>query len=202
VSDRDQTRLAKLLDKRNEHPEQLQAIDAEIRRRFERTVAILVLDMSGFSRLTLRHGIIHFLSLIRRMHRTVVPIVKRGRGSLVKTEADNLFATFADVPRAIATAREVHERLEQDNRVLPADWDVHVGIGIGYGPTLVLGHDMYGSEMNLASKLGEDLARPGDVLLTEAAFVRAGRYRRTLAPRQTRTGGVRLRYHELAVRRR
>jgi len=28
---------------------------------------VLVLDMSGFSRLTLRHGILHYLALVRRM---------------------------------------------------------------------------------------------------------------------------------------
>ncbi len=31
-------------------------------------------------------------------------------------------------------------------------------------------NDLYGSEMNLACKLGEDLARRGEILLTQAAF--------------------------------
>lgn len=32
------------------------------------------------------------------------------------------------------------------------------------------GEDMFGSELNLAAKLGEDLAERGEILLTESAF--------------------------------
>ena len=164
-------KLNRLLDRRNEHPEQLPAIDAQLTESFERERAIWVLDMCGFSRLTIRHGIIHYLAMIRRMQRTVLPLIEAGHGRLVKTEADNVFATFATVPQALKTARAVHVALARANAVLPEDWDVHVGIGIGYGKLLMIGDDdVYGSEMNLASKLGEDLAEAGDVLLTEAAF--------------------------------
>ena len=37
------------------------------------------------------------------------------------------------------------------------------------GEVLDLGRDVFGLEVNLASKLGEDVARPGEVLFTEAA---------------------------------
>src|SRR5690242_14012060 len=110
--------LEQLLERRNEHPEQLAAIDARIEAAFARERAILVLDMCGFSRLTLRHGIIHYLAMIQRMQRTVVPLVERGMGQVVKTEADNLFATFASVPRALSTARAIHQTLARQNSVL------------------------------------------------------------------------------------
>jgi adenylate cyclase len=188
--------LERLLDRRNEHPEQLATIDREIVRTFERPRAILVLDMCGFSRLTVRHGIVHYLALIRRMQRTVVPLVQANQGHVVKTEADNVFATFASVPRALKTARSVQSKLAQENAVLPEDWDVNVGIGIGYGPLLLIGEeDVYGSEMNLASKLGEDLAQAGEILLTHAAYERAGREQPTFVAKQAHIGGLRFRYH-------
>ena len=189
-------KLDRLLDRRNEHPEQLLALDEQIIRSFERERAILVLDMCGFSRLTLRHGIIHYLALIRRMQRVVLPLVVEGHGQLVKTEADNVFATFASVAKALSTARQIQKALAQANRVLPADWDVHVGIGIGYGKLLMIGDDdVFGSEMNLASKLGEDLAEAGDVLLTDAAFARAGAKKRDFELAQARLGRLRFQYH-------
>jgi adenylate cyclase len=167
--------LERLLDARNEHPERLGTIDAQIRANFERTCAIFVLDMCGFSRLTIRHGIIHYLAMIRRMQHCVLPLVETCGGTTVKTEADNVFAVFPSVPNALRCARLVQRQLQHQNESLPEDWDVHVGIGIGYGPVLMVGaHDLYGAEMNLASKLGEDLAGAGDVLLTEAAHARAG----------------------------
>jgi adenylate cyclase len=188
--------LDRLLDRRNEHPEQLHAIDAQIVSSFERERAILVLDMCGFSRLTLRHGIIHYLALIRRMQQVVLPLVLAGHGTVVKTEADNVFATFASVPKALSTALRIQKALAHANKVLPADWDVHVGIGIGYGKLLLIGHDdVFGSEMNLASKLGEDLAEAGDVLLTDAAFARAGAKKRDFKLAEARLGRLRFPYH-------
>jgi adenylate cyclase len=190
--------LERLLDERNEHPERLTAIDAALRTRFEQPCAILVLDMCGFSRLTIRHGIVHYLALIRRMQRTVVPLVEAEGGHVVKTEADNLFATFARVPRALKSARAIQTALARANEALPEDWDVHVGIDIGYGPLLLIGDDdVFGSEMNLASKLGEDVAKAGEILLTEAALAKLGRGRaraRFEAKRAT-FGALRFPYH-------
>ncbi|HXU06656.1 MAG TPA: adenylate/guanylate cyclase domain-containing protein [Polyangia bacterium] len=166
----DEAELARLLDARNEHPESLAEIDGEIWRRFGRTRAVLVLDMCGFSRLTMRYGITHFLAMIRRLQTIVRPVIAAGNGQLVKTEADNVFATFDDVPQALATARAIQRSLDVANTFLPEDWDLHAAIGIGYGPLLLIGdHDLFGSEMNVASKLGEDVAGRGEILLSSAA---------------------------------
>jgi adenylate cyclase len=162
--------LARLLDARNEHPESLAEIDELIWQRFGRTQAILVLDMCGFSRLTMRYGITHFLAMIRRLGLLVRPVVAARGGRVVKAEADNLFAVFDDVPGALAAARAIQERLAAANVFLPDDWDLHAGIGIGYGPVLLVGDgDLFGSEMNIASKLGEDVAGRGDILLSAEA---------------------------------
>jgi adenylate cyclase len=171
----DAAELSRLLDARNEHPESLAEIDAEIWRRFGRTRAVLVLDMCGFSRLTMRYGITHFLAMIRRLQTIVRPVIAAGGGAVIKTEADNVFATFGDVPPALATARAIQRSLDAANVFLPEDWDLHASIGIGYGPLLFVGaessdeQDLFGSEMNIASKLGEDVAGRGEILLSEAA---------------------------------
>lgn len=193
--------LERLLDRRNDHPEQLAQIDAQIRAQFERSQAVLVLDMCGFSRLTTKHGIIHYLSLIRRMQRVVLPRIEAQRGRVMKTEADNVFGVFDDVPEALAAARSVLAELVEQNRALPADWDVHVGIGIGYGPLLMVGyHDAYGREMNFASKLGEDLAEAGDLLLTEAAWSRLKQRKSGFVRRLARISGVRFAYYSATKR--
>lgn len=163
--------LQRLLQERNEHPENMAEIDRQIHTIFDQDCAILVLDLSGFSRLTIRHGITHFLAMVHRMTMIATPIVQQNSGRVVKQEADNLFAVFSDVPPAVATAIAILQAFKAVNSGLPEDHDLHAGVGIGYGKTLVIGNeDLYGSEMNLASKLGEDLARSGEILLTEAAF--------------------------------
>ena len=171
----DAAELWRLLDARNEHPESLGEIDGEIWQRFGRTRAVLVLDMCGFSRLTMRYGITHFLAMIRRLVTIVRPVVADAGGQIVKTEADNVYATFDDVPQALAAARAIQGSLAAANTFLPEDWDLHAAIGIGYGPLLLIGdHDLYGSEMNVASKLGEDVAGRGEVLLSVGAHERIG----------------------------
>ena len=165
--------LERLLAERNEHPEHLTEIDRQIWAAFGETRAVWVLDMCGFSRLTMRHGITHFLAMIQRLHGLVRPIVVSEGGAVVKTEADNVFAVFDDVAPAVAAARRVQSELAVANIFLPEDWDLHASIGIGYGEVLMVGdHDFYGNELNIASKLGEDVAGPGEVYLTDAAHVR------------------------------
>jgi adenylate cyclase len=164
--------LERMLERRNEHPERLVEIDREIWEAFGETHALWVLDMSGFSRLTVRYGITHFLAMIHRLHGIVRPIIARHDGRVVKTEADNVFAVFRSVGDAIATARDVHAQLATANVFLPDDWDLHASIGVGFGEVLMLGDDFYGNELNLASKLGEDVAEAGETLLTEAAHAR------------------------------
>lgn len=165
--------LAARLRERQGQPAREVEIDAAIQARYVRNCAVLVLDMSDFSRLTLVHGVIHFLAMIRRMADLAAPIVEQQGGQVVKQEADNLFAIFPDVPQAVSCARQVLARLAKDNVTNDRDSHLYASMGIGYGEILLIGEDdFFGTPVNLACKLGEDLAREGEVLLTEAAHVR------------------------------
>jgi adenylate cyclase len=161
--------LDDLLVERVEHPERLKAIDTRIKKQFEKKVAILILDMSGFSRLVQRYGILHYLSMIRRMRRIVAPVVYRNKGLIIKFEADNAFAVFPKTDDAVRAAMEINHDLDVANIVTPDESDIYTEMGIGYGTTLLACDDLYGNEMNLACKLGEDTAEKREVLLTSAA---------------------------------
>jgi adenylate cyclase len=162
--------LRQLLQERIEHPERIAEIDQKIHDTFAETHAIMVLDMSGFSRLTIRYGIIHFLAMIHRMNAIVAPTVEEHGGRVVKLDADDVFAVFPDVSHAVDASVDVLNRLEAVNTGLPEELDLYASMGIGYGEVLNLGDDMFGEQMNLASKLGEDLAHRSEILLTEAAY--------------------------------
>ena len=163
--------LEKLLQERNERPEKMAEIDAQINATFRQSHVIMVIDMSGFSRTTVRHGIIHCLAMIHRMHAIVYPVIAECGGTVVKEEADNIFAVFPDVKSAVQAAIDSLKHTGAVNTTLPPEMDIYLCIGIGCGDVLMLeGEDMYGSEFNLASKLGEDLAEQGEILLTDSAF--------------------------------
>ena len=51
------------------------------------------------------------------------------------------------------------------------DLDIHISCGIDYGKILVVGHkDCFGDPVNRASKMGEDLANSGEILITKEAM--------------------------------
>lgn len=165
--------LERLLQVRNERPERQEEIDREIWETFGETHAIAVIDLSGFSQTTVRYGIIHFLATIHRMHAIAVPAIEEGGGKIIKLEADNIFAVFSDVKVAVDCCIDLLKRAAAVNTVLPEEMDVYPCIGISYGQVLTIEEsDMFGAELNLASKLGEDLAKKGEILLSETAFER------------------------------
>jgi len=171
--------LNQLLSERNRKSRNSSEIDEQIRKAFERTVAILALDMCDFTRLTIKHGIIHYLAMIHQMVEVATPAITDNGGTVIKQEADDIFAAFDNPTQALEAALDIFRALDAVNSVVAADLQIFASIGIGFGDTLVIGdEDMFGSEMNLACKLGEDIAKKSEILITPAAFsaLPAGRY--------------------------
>lgn len=135
--------------------------------------AVCILDMAGFTRLTQRHGIVHYMAMIWRMRCAVRPLVEARGGTVIKFEADDAYLRFPDVLAAIEAMADVQHALARLNAELPPDEHIRVAAGIDFGRILLLGEsDFYGAPVNVASKLGEDLAGDGDILITAEAFRR------------------------------
>jgi class 3 adenylate cyclase len=133
--------------------------------------AVFVLDMSGFSLLTRKYGIVHYLSMVRRMQRTTEPIVKSYGGIMIKYEADNCFALFPEPLAAVNASIAMQNAFSAANIVTSDDFDIHIACGIDYGKILIVGReDCFGDAVNRASKIGEDLACRGEILVTREAL--------------------------------
>ena len=145
-------------------------IEQALWREFGTERAVLVADMSGFSELCERHGIVHFLSMVTRMQATAEPIIAKYDGAVVKFEADNCYATFNSVDGALCAALELNAAFHAANEATPDELDIKIACGIDYGQILVLaGRDFYGHAVNRACKLGEDVAVAGEILITAEA---------------------------------
>lgn len=189
--------LDSLLDTILAHPERHAELLAVIERDFEQEQAPLIIDMSGFTRTTHQHGIVAFLLMIRQMHRVCYPAVAEHGGTVVKTEADNLFCLFPDVASALASAQDIVQRLETVNLLLPQERNLYASIGIGWGRILNIdGHDLFGDEVNLACKLSEDIAERNMILCTARAREQLGP-RSDMQARELSISGLSLRYFEL-----
>jgi class 3 adenylate cyclase len=162
--------LERLLNDIIEQPERRAELTQTIDTIFAQEKAVLVLDMSGFSRTTRQHGIVSFLLMIHQMKLIARPAIESQGGLIIKAEADNLFCLFDTVADAVGAARTIVGRLTTVNVLLPEDRRLYASVGIGYGRILnIADEDLFGDEVNLASKLGEDVAERGAVLLTPNA---------------------------------
>lgn len=103
------------------------------------------------------------------MHKHLEPIVERNDGILVKREADSQLILFKRPAVALACAFQMLAVCEQINRRRREEEKILLCVGIGHGSILRVGDaDVFGREVNAASKLGEDTARAGEVLVTDA----------------------------------
>lgn len=150
-------------------PEARGDLDARAFPRLFRRRAIVFTDTDDFTRLVARHGILHFLMLFDRAVAAAAPIVRRHGGDIVKVEGDSLLLRFPDVPAACRAVDGIETALAGLRRGKGAGQFLAFSYGIGFGDVLDLEHDVFGIEVNLASKLGEDMAERGEVLLTPAA---------------------------------
>jgi adenylate cyclase len=190
--------LDRLLDRLLEHPDERGEITREVEERFGQRRAVLVLDMSGFSRTTQLYGILSFLALIHEMRRLAIPLIAEHRGHLIKAEADNLMCVFEEVADAVTASRAIVARTRGVNMDRHQGRPLYVSIGIGYGWILNIGgRDIYGSEVNLASKLGEDIGQAGRILLTDSAREALGEEGDRLHETTVRVSGVDVVYYSV-----
>ena len=160
-----------LLYSQTESTEERHSIEETLWGNYGAEFAVFVLDMSGFSLLTRKYGIVHYLSMVRRMQLTTEPIVKSYGGFMIKYEADNCFAAFPDPLSAVNAAIAMQHAFSASNLLTTEDLDIHIACGIDYGKILIIGHeDCFGDPVNRASKIGEDLAAAGEILITQEAM--------------------------------
>lgn len=162
-------RLEKLIEARTRSGAQHKEIDENIWELFGETWAVMFTDLSGFSRAVNDFGIIHFLQTIYESHRLLVPVIDAHNGILMKLEGDSMLVIFKQPQRALNCAIDMQRLLRPYNAQRQATEQVLLCIGLGYGRLLkIADEDVFGAEVNAASKLGEDAAQAGDILLTKA----------------------------------
>lgn len=203
MQDSSEQRFQDLLLRYSQEPDpaRREAIEQALWRDYGTEQAVLVLDMSGFSQLTDRFGIVHYLSMVRRMQLTAEPIIRSFGGVLIKFEADNCFAMFPTVAGAVRSAIGMNLAFRAANQLTPDELDIRIACGIDFGRILVVDRgDFFGDAVNRASKLGEDLAKPGEVLVTEAAHHHASADPRWAGDAvELAISGIRIRAYSIAL---
>src|SRR3954464_2531340 len=164
-----EARLEKLIADRLEPAADRDQIDQRIWDLFGEEWCIMATDLAGFSRNVAEFGIIHFLQTIYESERVLIPVIEKHDGILLKVEGDSFFVIFRNVQKAIRASIEMQQTTMRYNAARIPQEHVLLCVGLGFGRVLRIGDaDVFGAEVNAASKLGEDIASAHEILVTQA----------------------------------
>jgi class 3 adenylate cyclase len=162
-----ESRLWHLVAERRKPAADRAAIDQRIWDLFGEDWSIMFTDLSGFSRQVAQFGIIHFLEIILEKKNLLLPIVADHDGILIKVEADSFLIIFRRPESALACAIDMQHACQRHNTTRIPEEHVLLCLGLGWGRILRIGDsDVFGAEVNAASKLGEDTAGSNEILVT------------------------------------
>jgi adenylate cyclase len=138
-----------------------------------RLAAILAADVVGYSRLMGRDesGTVARLRAIRKQ--TVVPIVARRGGRIVKLTGDGVLAEFGSAVEALTAAIELQQAMHDAAREEPQDNAIVLRMGLHVGDLIVEEDDLFGDGVNVAARL-EAEASPGGILISRTVHEAVG----------------------------
>lgn len=167
-------RLERLIQERLKPGADKDLVDRRIWDLFGEEWCVMFTDLSGFSRGVAKFGIIHFLQTIFESERLLIPVIEDHDGILLKAEGDSLLVIFRNANKGIACTLKMQEVLIEYNKDKAPEEQILLCVGLGYGKMLRIGdQDVFGAEVNAASKLGEDTAEAWEILVTENVKERA-----------------------------
>jgi len=148
-------------------------IDQRIWDLFGEEWCVMFTDLAGFSRRVAEFGIIHFLQTIYESERLMLPVIEQHEGFLLKIEGDSFLVIFRQPQKALQCSLAMQQVLAEYNQAKIEEEQLLLCVGLGFGKILRVGNtEVFGAEVNAASKLGEDTAKRGETLVT-GAFQRA-----------------------------
>ena len=162
-------RLYGLIEKRLLPNANKAEIDQRIWDLFGEEWCVMFTDLAGFSRRVAEFGIIHFLQTIYESERLLLPVIEQHEGFLLKIEGDSLLIIFRQPQKALRCSLNMQQVLAEYNQTKIEEEQLLLCVGLGFGKILRVGNtEVFGSEVNAASKLGEDTAKRGETLVTGA----------------------------------
>jgi adenylate cyclase len=138
-----------------------------------RLAAILAADVAGYSRLMGVDEEGTHARLRAHLRQLVDPKIKEHGGRTVKNTGDGLLAEFPSAVNAVRCAVEIQHGMIDRNVDVPEDKRIGFRIGINLGDVIVEPEDIFGDDVNIASRL-EALAEPGGICISRAVRDRIG----------------------------
>ncbi len=125
--------------------------------------AVLAADVAGYSGLMEADADGTLEALLRMRAEVLRPTVAARRGRVVKSMGDGWLVVFDGATDAVECAMQIQDRLADNARI-------RLRIGVHLGDVVEAEEDIFGSAVNIASRL-QELAQPGAVAISDAVFL-------------------------------
>ena len=126
--------------------------------------AVMFTDIVGFTKI-MTTSEDTAINLLQAQDEIFIPLLEKHSGNLLKKMGDGLLIEFSSAVNAVECALQIQSNIQDYNKT---DGDeFHIRIGIHLGDVLMLGDDILGDGVNIASRI-EPLASPDGICITEA----------------------------------
>ena len=129
--------------------------------------AIMFTDIVGFTKI-MGDDETTALSILENQQSLINPKVKEHKGTIIKKMGDGLLIEFPSTVNAVECATQMQDSIKSYNTNAD-NFEFHIRIGIHLGDVVILGDDILGDGVNIASRI-EPLASPDGICITEAVY--------------------------------
>lgn len=130
-----------------------------------RLVAILSLDVVGYSRLMNFDEEGTHARLLNCRRAVIEPKIREHRGRIVKHTGDGALTEFGSAVEAVRCALDIQRAIMVRNAGVPQGHSIDLRMAIGLGDVIVEPEDIYGHAVNLVARI-EGLAEPGGICVS------------------------------------
>jgi class 3 adenylate cyclase len=141
-------------------------MDREIEDECVQETTVMMCDSSGFTRRTHEYGILHFLAVMTEVYDLFEPILAKHGGDVISRGADNLLATFDDPVKGVDAAITMQRLLTVFNEGKEDRDQFQLCMGFHSGKILRVKDGIFGDRVNVAAKIGEDLAAAAEIIVS------------------------------------
>ena len=132
-----------------------------------RLSAIMFTDIVGFTRI-MGDDESTALTILENQESLITPIISSHNGNIIKKTGDGYLLEFSSSVESVECAIKMQDSIKTHNSN-ENNLEFHIRIGIHLGDIVVVGDDILGDGVNIASRI-EPLAKPDGICLTEVVY--------------------------------
>jgi len=162
--------VEEILKERMRLEDERKKLDQMIKDQYQKDIVVMFTDLKGSTSFFETYGDIEGRAHIEKHNSILFPVIARHSGKIVKTMGDAIMAMFEDPEKSVLAAMEMQKELERYNAETgQRHKEIHIRIGLNFGPGVVEATDVFGDVVNVAARV-EGKCEPDQILISESLY--------------------------------